>query len=138
MPLHAVQQFRDGEGSALLLSLGADINAADAAGRTPLHASATFGSSSGAMVLCAHGADVTRRDRSGRTPHEIAVATGTARRGSHSAETLPGELAGWLEPGGGCQQLAARARPGHPASEAEMVEIWRNYACARDPSLCAN
>lgn len=136
-PLHAVQRFRDDEGSALLLSLGADPNAADAAGRTPLHASASIGSSNGATVLCAHGADPGRRDTLGRTPHEVALVTGSAPRGAHGLEARPGELAGWLAPGGGCEQIAARSSVERPASQEEIKETWRRQLCERDPSLCS-
>ncbi len=137
-PLHAAQHFRDREASELLLSLGADANAADAAGRTPLHASAADGSSGGAMVLCANGADPTRRDHRGQTPSDVALTSDQAGRGSLLPGALPGELAGWLRPGGGCQQLAARARPGHPASASDVVEIWQKYVCERDSAACAS
>ena len=137
-PLHAAQQFNDGEGSELLLSLGADVNAADAMGRTPLHASAVDGSSGGAMILCAHGADATRRDRRGFTPYDLARTSGAAGRGAHVPEA-PGELAGWLHPGGGCERLAARARPDRPASRDYVVQVWREYVCGRgESSACAS
>ncbi len=136
-PLHAAQWFRDDEASELLLSLGANVNAIDAAGRTPLHTSAVDGSDSGARVLCASGADVTLLDRQGRTAYDLALKVGPTGRGAHRPEEPPGELAGWLRPGGGCQELAARARPGHPASRDDIVEIWRRYACALVPSPCA-
>lgn len=127
-PLHAAQAFRADDGSTFLLSLGADPNAADAAGRTPLHAAAMAGASDGARILCMYGADVTRRDQAGRTPEETARAATPAGNSN--------ELTGWLRQGGGCAQLAARARPGAPVSEEEMGVAWRAYLCETDPTYC--
>jgi len=127
-PLHAAQQFRADEGSTFLLSLGADPNAADAAGRTPLHAAAMAGASDGARILCMYGAAVTVRDRAGRTPEEAARAATVA---GHT-----NEMVGWLRQGGGCAQLAAKARPGAPVSLEEMGMAWRAYLCETDPAHC--
>ena len=131
-PLHAAQQADSADVNAFLLSHGADVNATDARGRTPLHSAALDGGSGGAIALCAHGADPTRRDEDGHTPADLARATDKAGRRNALAETLgAGELAGWLEPDGGCQQLGARAGPSAPASQADIAEIWGAYAATR-------
>jgi len=115
-----------------------EVNGVDAKGRTPLHSSASDGSENGAMVLCAHGADVTRRDRQGHTPYDLAVVR-PPPDAAHMAEEFPGLRAGWLRPGGGCEQLATKARSGQVATIEEVAEIWRRYYCAHEPapSQCA-
>lgn len=135
-PLHAAQRVQAEAGGTLLLSRGADVHATDAAGRTALHFAAEAGTGDGARVLCAYGADPSHRDRNGRTPQDVAEAADRADPNSRFSQTGPGELAGWLQPGGGCARIAARARPGTPVPMEGMNTAWRAYACTRDPKWC--
>lgn len=135
-PLHAVGRMRAEEAITFLLSRGADVHAVDAAGRTALHFSALGGASEGARVLCAYGADPARRDRSGKTPEDVARAADLVDTTDRYSQTGVGELAGWLHPGGGCAQVAARARAGMPVPTDEVNAAWRAYACTRDAQWC--
>ncbi|MRR16331.1 MAG: hypothetical protein EG826_07730 [Deltaproteobacteria bacterium] len=52
----------------MLVANGADVNAADAKGRTPLAAAAGLGNMKAVEFLLKHGADVNARDNDGKTP----------------------------------------------------------------------
>jgi hypothetical protein len=136
-PLHAAQRSRAYEGSGLLLARGADVHAVDAAGRTALHVTALeVAASHEPRVLCAYGADPAQRDARGKTPADLAREAEAAKSVNRFSTTGPGELAGWLEPGGPCTRLAARARPGAPVPADEVDAAWRAYVCERDPKSC--
>ena len=60
------------EAVALLVELGADVNAANEAGFTALHGAAFVGADAAAEHLIAHGADLNAQDFAGRTPYRIA------------------------------------------------------------------
>jgi len=132
-PLHAAQRsIKQYEASARLLSRGADVQAVDAAGRTPLHIAAQEArASQDPRVLCSYGADPGQRDRSGKTPADLAREADDAKVIERYAATGPGELAGWLQPGGGCAGIAARARPGTPVPMDEVDAAWAAYVCTR-------
>jgi ankyrin repeat protein len=137
-PLHAVQRGSHAyEGSVLLLARGADVSAVDAAGRTALHVAGQEASTShDPRVLCAYGADVTARDRKGRTASDLAREAELAKTVDRYMTTGPGELADWLQPGGFCSQIAARARPGAPVPADEVDVAWRAFICKRDSKFC--
>lgn len=124
-PLHSGQRFRDREASELLLSLGADVRAVDAAGRTALHVA---GGTESATVLCAYGADVHHRDRGGATAYDLA------QRIPAQSQSKPGQHADWIRPGGGCERLAGRARPGVTPDWDEVWAAYRQYVCERGQS----
>ena len=119
-PLHLA-----GEASELLLSLGADVRAADASGRTALHVTR---STEKATVLCAYGADVNQRDRSGNIAFDLAM------RIPANLQDKPGQLADWIRPGGGCERLAGRARPGTAPDWDNVWAAYRQYVCDRGQS----
>lgn len=128
-PLHAAHR-PGSSGShviALLLSRGADVHAVDARGRTALHLSG------GSRLLCGFGADPGVRDRDGRTPADVVRES----VGSQYDQRAADDLQGWLAPGGGCAQLAQRARTGTPVPAAEVDAAWNAYVCSRDPRACA-
>lgn len=114
--LHAAQRSRAYEGSALLLARDADVHAVDAAARTTLHIAAQEArSSQDPRVLCAYGADPARRDRSGKVAADLGPASSPAG----------------FSLGGGCAQIAARARPGAPVPMEEADAAWAAYMCSR-------
>ena len=119
-PLHIA-----GGASEVLLSLGADVRAADAAGRTALHVTQ---STEKATMLCAYGADVHQRDRSGSTAFDLA------QRIPADKQDKPGQLADWIRPGGGCERLAARVRRGIAPNWDEVWAAYRQYVCERGQS----
>ncbi len=59
--------------TGLLISLGADINAANAQLETPLHVAINSGKEAAARVLIEKGADLSRKDVRGNTPLHSAV-----------------------------------------------------------------
>ncbi len=138
-PLYAAQRSsRAYEGSRLLLERGADIQAVDAAGHTVLHVAALEGrESEDARLLCGFGADPGVRDTSGKLAVDLAREAEAGNTVDRFSQTGPGELAGWLAPGGGCAALAARARSGAPVPDAEVDAAWRDYVCTRDAKYCA-
>jgi Ankyrin repeats (many copies) len=124
-PLHNHRRIRDREVTELLLSLGADVNAADATGQTPLHVAGDTGS---ATVLCAYGANVNQRDGGGSTAFNLA------QRVPAQSQPKPGQHADWIRPGGGCERLAARAKPGQTPVWDEVWAEYRRYVCDRGQS----
>ena len=126
-PLHAAQRYPGAGATSLLLSRGADVHAVDARGRTALHLSG------GERLLCGYGADPSVRDRDGKTPADLVREAA----GSRYDERAAGTLQGWLAPGGGCAQLAQRARTGTPVSAVEVDAAWSAYMCLREPDYCA-
>ena len=60
------------------LDAGANINKANADGKTPLHIAAENGHKSVAGILITKGADVNARDNKGRTPLHLATQEGHA------------------------------------------------------------
>ena len=126
------------EGSTLLLARGADVQATDAAGRTALHIAAQEArASQDPRVLCAYGSDPMQRDHSGRTPADLARESELAKSVDRYSSSGPGELAGWLQPGGGCARIAARGRPGAPVPMEAVDAEWGAYLCTRDAKYCA-
>lgn len=132
-PLFDAQQFKDQEMNRLLLGRGADPHARSANGQTALHATAAVGSPAGAFELCRYGTDPSLKDAQGRTAQDIALATDAAGRGQSTTLLYgPGELADWLKPGGGCEELASRVRAtGSPVSEDDARLVFGAYVCAR-------
>jgi hypothetical protein len=132
-PLFDAQRFKDQDMNQLLLERGADPHARSANGQTALHASAAVGSPAGAFELCRYGTDPTLKDARGQTAHDIALATDAAGRGTSTTLLYgPGELADWLKPGGGCEQLASRVRAtGAPVSDEDARVVFGAYVCAR-------
>ena len=124
-PLHGGQRIRDRETTELLLSLGADVRAAAATGRAALHLT---GSTESATVLCAYGADVNQRDLGGATAFDLAL------RLPADTQEKPGQHADWIQPGGGCERLAARARPESMPDWDEVWATYRQYVCDRGQS----
>jgi Ankyrin repeats (3 copies)/Ankyrin repeat len=137
-PLHAAQRAsRAFEASTLLLARGADVHAVDVAGRTALHVAGQSASGShDPRVLCAYGADPAARDRQGKTAADLAREADAAKSVDRYSSTGPGELAGWLQAGGGCSQIAARVRPGAPVPMDDVDAAWRAYVCTRDAKWC--
>ncbi|MGD9903471.1 MAG: ankyrin repeat domain-containing protein [Vicinamibacterales bacterium] len=132
-PLFEAQRTNEQAMNALLLSRGADPRARAANGRTPLHAAAAVGSAAGAFDLCRSGTDPTVKDWQGRTAYDIARAVDAAGRHDGRTELYgAGELTDWLKPGGGCEELAARAAAvGTPVEEDDARPVFAAWACAR-------
>jgi ankyrin repeat protein len=65
-----------------VLSLGADLNAANRAGDTALHSAAALGYATVVTFLVEHGADVNARNRQGATPLGSLLASAKGRRGA--------------------------------------------------------
>ena len=120
------------EAVALTLALGADANAADAAGDTALHAAAAHGMNSIIELLAARGADVQAANGRGQTPLDVAVysdgiagdrsvreSTAELLRSLWSADAVPPEDA----PATAGRPAASRGRPaassGHAAATHE-------------------
>ncbi|KAH8777539.1 ankyrin repeat-containing domain protein, partial [Diaporthe sp. PMI_573] len=61
-------------GSHALLAHGADLNIANAAGRSPLHNAAAQGSPELVGTMLSHGADVHQRSFEGKTPLQVVGA----------------------------------------------------------------
>jgi len=68
------------ESVATVLSLGADVNAANRAGDTALHSAAGLGYTTVITFLVEHGADVNARNRQGATPLGSLLASAKGRR----------------------------------------------------------
>lgn len=66
------------EAAQLLVSMGADVNAASASGWTPLHAAAFIGADKLVAFLVENGADVNVRNGCGQTPLSLAWRSSTA------------------------------------------------------------
>jgi len=66
------------EAIPVLLSQGADVNAADQSGLTALHAAAAMGRTEAVRLLVESGADVAQLTASGLTALSIAEAGGHA------------------------------------------------------------
>lgn len=79
-PLHSAVAHRDDavalEMSRLLLSAGAQVNAAQAGGWTPLHQAAAHGHLALVRLLLEHGADPALTSDDGRTPRAMAEERG--------------------------------------------------------------
>jgi ankyrin repeat protein len=74
------------EAAKLALTLGDDINAANARKRTALHGAAGIGANELIRFLFERGADLNAKDRGGYTP--LAIAAGLAPRGGDSASRV--------------------------------------------------
>jgi ankyrin repeat protein len=58
----------------LLITVGADVNAAMRKGETPLHWASHRGDLNTVQLLLAHGADPTAKDMAAQTPLDLARA----------------------------------------------------------------
>ncbi|MGD9953838.1 MAG: ankyrin repeat domain-containing protein [Burkholderiales bacterium] len=131
-PLHNAQRFRASEMTALLVSRGAPVDATDADGRTALHVAAAIGSLEGAFALCRFGADPARKDAKGRAPHDLARKPAPRAGEARTAPDDPDALPAWLEPRGGCEEVATLARrDGAPVPEDDARAVYGKHACAR-------
>ena len=74
------------EAAKLALTLGDDVNAANAAGRTALHGAASIGANGMIQFLSEKGANLNSKDRRGYSP--LAIAAGLAPRGGDSASRV--------------------------------------------------
>ena len=74
------------EAVKLALTLGDDINAANARGRTALHGAAGIGANGVVQFLVDKGANLNAKDRRGYTP--LGIAAGLAPRGGDSASRV--------------------------------------------------
>lgn len=77
-PLHLMAWSNDAEGTQMLLTAGADPNAAGEMGETPLHTAIRQNSLDTIRVLLAAGASTSIRSEFGQTPEELATTTGGA------------------------------------------------------------
>ena len=79
-PLHSALAHRDAAAvfkvAGILLSHGAEVNAAQAGGWTPLHQAATHGLADLAALLLAHGADAAAKAENGKSPIDMAAQGG--------------------------------------------------------------
>lgn len=75
-PLHYAVTHNQGQTTALLLDLGADVNAQDRTGLTPIHLAAILGYTDIAGLLFAHGAKLDIADDFGDTPLHSAALNG--------------------------------------------------------------
>ena len=79
-PLHSALAHRDAAAAfkiaGILLSHGAEVNAAQAGGWTPLHQAATHGLADLAALLLAHGADAAAKAENGKSPIDMAAKSG--------------------------------------------------------------
>lgn len=124
-PLHNAQRFRPAEMVALLAARGASIDAPAADGRTPLHVAAATGTLLGVFHLCRHGADPSLRDARKLTPHETARNPVSPPDVHRLAPDDPADLVRWLAPGGGCEEVSARARrEERPVSEDDARVVY--------------
>ena len=78
-PLHYAVTYGAADLIGLLVSRGADVNAADDTGLTPLHAAAMISHTTEAGLLIEHGADLEARDKFGDTPFFFAAMHGQVR-----------------------------------------------------------
>lgn len=74
------------EAAKLALTLGDDVNAANAAGRTALHGAASIGANGMIQFLFEKAANLNTKDRRGYSP--LAMAAGLAPRGGDSASRV--------------------------------------------------
>ena len=84
-PLHSAVDRRDQTLVEILLSHGADPNAAEFLGGTPLHTAAMVGMESIVQLLVRHGANTNLKMNDGKTARELA------------AENKHPEIAEWLD-----------------------------------------
>jgi hypothetical protein len=116
----------------LLTSRSARVDAAGADGRTALHVVAANGGLGGAFILCRFGADAARKDARGKTPHDLVLSPTPPVDAAGSPPDDPAALPDWLKPGGGCEEVSARARQsGSPVSEDDARVVYGRHACAR-------
>jgi len=78
-PLHYAVTYGAPELVDLLVSKGADVNAADHTGLTPLHVAAMLDHREEARRLIEHGAGIEARDAFGDTPFHFAALHGRLR-----------------------------------------------------------
>jgi ankyrin repeat protein len=72
-PLHWASRLACVEKMKLLLSLGAQVHAADHEGRTPLYVAAAGGHVRAVQLLLSRGADVRIPSKAGRTPLQVST-----------------------------------------------------------------
>ena len=101
------------EAAKLALTLGDDVNAVNAAGRTALHCAASIGANGMIQFLFEKGANLNTKDRRGYSP--LAIAAGLAPRGGDSASRVYASTMALLVKLG-AQPLDSRA---HVAGETE-------------------
>jgi hypothetical protein len=86
------------------LEHGADVNAADGAGRTPLHDAVVIRDAAMVTFLLEHGADYTKRDDDGYMPIDLAppgpVRDALAAARAQTQETAMAALRSRRGPGG--------------------------------------
>jgi len=75
-PLHAALAGQSGDAAALLLALGADVNAADANGWTPLHLAAASGRPDLVRLVLDYYPFVDPENRDGVSPLALAQSSG--------------------------------------------------------------
>jgi ankyrin repeat protein len=137
-PLHNAQRFRPAEMVELLAAREASIDAPAADGRTALHVAAATGTLLGVFHLCRHGADPSIKDARKLTPHDLASNPVPPPDVTRLAPDDPADLVRWLAPGGGCEEVSARARSQEKeVSEDDARVVYARHACARGvTNLC--
>lgn len=78
-PLHIAVTYKKLAAMELLVSRGANVNAADVTGMTPLHVAAMLGRKEEAAWLLDHGADPMAQDQYADTPLHTAAVFGSGQ-----------------------------------------------------------
>ena len=138
-PLHMAARLNSVRVCQLLLSAGADINAASKDGSTPLHEAAEQAHEDVIKLLVAHGAACMAEDRFHRTPLSVALTTSFASDAADAGDKLVASVQFLLSHGTGTRdkgqdwpELTEAAIGGHAA----VVRLLLNKgAAASDAAL---